>query len=175
MLCFKGNYNMMNYEKDATEKGKSNLFWGTIFLAMVIVLDTILFLKNDEFPVAVIIFTVIWIMICSLFISSGIKLIKSGGKWKITINSHAIEWKTPNPSIDESFDFRLKEIDHIETKIRKRKSTNGSMKGKISRSYSIILNNGTIQKLNENSGVSLAQVFIELERYGVKNVVNEET
>ena len=160
---------MMNYEKDAAKKGKSNLIWGFSFTIIMIILDIFVFLKKGEFPTFLVIFTLFWLLICYGFISSGIKLIRSGCKWLISVTSNNISWVTPNTDIDKSFNFRLSEIKHIETKIWKRP------KRSLVRNYSIILNNGTIKRLNENSGVSLAQIFIELERSGVESVVIDDT
>jgi hypothetical protein len=164
-----GHYNMMNYEKDAAQKGKSNLIWGFSFTIIIIILDVFVFLKKGEFPKYLVIFTLFWLLICYGFISSGIKLICNGGKWLISVTSNNISWVTPNTDIDKSFNFRLSEIKHIETKIWRR------AKRSPVRKYSIILNNGTIQRINENSGVSIAQVFIELERNGVESVVIGDT
>ena len=159
----------MIYEKDAVQVGKSSLFWGLSFSIIMIVLDAFIFIKEEEFPTFIIFFSLFWFLICSSFISSGIKLIRSGGKWEISISPDGISWSTPNPDVDESFNFRLSEIKHIEIKKRKRR------KGSRIRSYSIFLNNGAIQKLNNKSGISLAQVFIELERNGVKSIVTDDT
>ena len=99
------------FEKDAIKAGRANLFWGVFILLVFAALQLTVFDRPD-FPIYITV--IIWFiggLVSLIFSSSGISLLKSGGKWEITIDDEKVIWNSPNESVDKSFNLLLKEID----------------------------------------------------------------
>ena len=160
------------FVKDAVQTGKTNLFWGAVTALAFIAMQHYVFSRAD-FPIAIaIIAWFIGAIIVLITFSNGISLLRSGGKWEITIDNHKIVWRSPNESVDKSFNLQLQEIDKLvlRHKISKRPKKSGALK---KADYIIVTKSGVEFELSSNSGVNLPMVFTELERKGIQ-VVTED-
>lgn len=152
----------MVFTKDAKKKGITNIISGVIAIIVVIVLQIFVFSKPDVPTGMIAIVWILAIIVPSLFIRSGLSLIKTGGSWEVRVDEEGISWQSPDENIDPSFHFKLSEMEGLETRFSK------TAKNKKYRYY-IKLKNGSEQKLSGTSGINIIQVIIELERLGLPN------
>ncbi len=79
------------------------------------------------------------------------------------INEQRISWKSPNESIDSSFDLELNEIERLELRKKNKNHTRSQNRSE----YIIHSKSGSEFRLNKNSGINLSRFFLELERSGI--------
>ncbi len=79
------------------------------------------------------------------------------------INEQRISWKSPNESIDSSFDLELNEIEKLVIRKKDKHLTRSNYAGECI----IHSKSGSEFRLNKNSGINLSRFFLELERSGI--------
>ncbi len=147
------------FEKDAEKKGKNFLIASVVTLIITINFHIFFFFiasVSEHAPLFIWGFATLFILI---FVVQGIKFIKCGGKWEISINEQGISWKTPNESLDTSFDLQLNEIERLVTETSSRRT--GSS-GHTFTDHLIHTKSGLVFKVNEISGIKGTRVISEL-------------
>ena len=152
----------MILETDATEVGRRNIAIGAVTVALVSAAQWFLSTQPDVSSGLIYGLWLFALIFSGVFLWTGILLVRSGGSWRVQIDQSGIDWSSPNESVDKSFNFKLTEIEKIQTRIKRKK------RGRKKTRYYIHLKNGTKKKLSPNGGVDREKVFAELEQLGVK-------
>ena len=154
----------MKIEKNARTTGTANVVIATIAASILVALQFFVFSKQD-IPTVVIVLT--WLvvgLVAGAFLNQGIRLLRAGGKWRVSVSDGRIEWVSPNEAVDRSFSLALSEIDRVETRIRRKRGRQTA-----NRDYVLVLTSAEDVKLSPNSGIDLRRVVKALEEQGVRH------
>ena len=154
----------MKYEKSAYSAGVSCLAWAVGILLVLGALQ-IFWATPSERPwvptVQCWLLGLIPVAVCGW---TGVRLIRNGGSWKISVDHDGISWFSPDESVNRSFQFALEDLDRVETRI----SRAGS---RTTVQYVLVPCSGEERTLGLRGWVDQKQVIDELEMLGVPHEI----
>lgn len=89
------------------------------------------------------------------------QLNQNTGEWIIRVNEHELSWQSPEQNIDPSFTISLGEIAYIDKSVMQSQSDPRNV-------YHVVLNDETVIKLNDASGIDLDALVEHLAGTGVE-------
>lgn len=89
------------------------------------------------------------------------QLSQTGGEWVIRISDQEISWQSPNQSIDPSFTLALGEIEYVDKSAKQSQSDPRNV-------YHIVINDQSVIKLNNASGIDLDKFVQHLADTGIE-------
>lgn len=152
------------YKKTAKKIAKTNILISAIIyfsLAGIIFLYT----TRESFPLPLLLIALfVGLLVGTIFLRDGIKLLNNNGAWKISVDNNGIYWESPDEAIDSSFKFNLDEIISTETIVKNSKAKKGARF-----SYFLILKSGGKHELPGHTGANLKKIISTFEALGVPN------
>lgn len=135
----------------------------TLFSLMFLMV--FLYIAKDGFPLPMLLIGIfLGLLIGGIFLNQGLRLLKNKGVWEVLVNSNGIIWKSPDETVDGSFQCKLSEIRSTETVVEKWKTANNA-----SFRYYLVLQSGDRRELPGHVGANLKKVIGALEQLGVEN------
>ena len=151
----------MKYEKSAASSGVSCLAWA-IGMLLAIVAAQVFWMSPNKLPMIFVVqcwlLGMIPIGVCGWL---GVKMIRNGGSWEITIDRNGVNWVSPDQSIDQSFRIAFEDLERVETRVSRIGSNSPTVR------YVLVTRTEGEQRLKNASGIKLHEVVAELERLGV--------
>ena len=95
------------------------------------------------------------------FLYQSWQLGQNQGTWEIRIDERGITWQSPDDNIDPSFSLSLGEIDYVDKSAEKSPSDPSNV-------YHMVLNDESVIKLNNTSGVDLDAFVAHLADSGIE-------